>query len=140
MKILAAVDGSPYTKRMLAYLAAHDDWLGKQHEYSVLHVVAPVPARAAAALDKQMLKAFYDDECERVFKPIRAFFGRQGLKAHFVGKVGAAGETVATTAEKGDFDLVVMGSRGHGSLVNLVVGSVANRVLASCRVPLLLIR
>ena len=32
MKILAAVDGSPYTKRMLAYLAAHDEWLGAQHE------------------------------------------------------------------------------------------------------------
>ena len=24
MKILLAVDGSPYTKKMLAYLAAHD--------------------------------------------------------------------------------------------------------------------
>jgi hypothetical protein len=28
MKILVAVDGSPFTKRMLAYLAAHDEWLG----------------------------------------------------------------------------------------------------------------
>jgi hypothetical protein len=28
MKILIAADGSPYTKRMLAYLAAHDEWLG----------------------------------------------------------------------------------------------------------------
>ena len=28
MKILVAADGSPYTKRMLAYVAAHDEWLG----------------------------------------------------------------------------------------------------------------
>ena len=27
MKILLAVDGSPFTKRMLAYLATHDDLL-----------------------------------------------------------------------------------------------------------------
>ena len=28
MKVLVAVDGSSYSKRMLAYLAAHDEWLG----------------------------------------------------------------------------------------------------------------
>ena len=30
MKILVAVDGSKYTKRMLAYLAAHDEWFGRK--------------------------------------------------------------------------------------------------------------
>jgi hypothetical protein len=49
MKILVAVDGSPFTKRMLAYLAAHDEWLGDAHQYTVLHTVAAaVPPRAAA--------------------------------------------------------------------------------------------
>ena len=43
MKILIPVDGSPFTKRMLGYLAAHDEWLGKQHEYTVLHVETPLP-------------------------------------------------------------------------------------------------
>ena len=39
MKILVAVDGSDYTKRMLAYLAAHDEWLGDHHEYTLVHAV-----------------------------------------------------------------------------------------------------
>ena len=43
MKILLAVDGSDYTKRMLAYLAAHDEWLGDRHEYTVLNTVTLVP-------------------------------------------------------------------------------------------------
>jgi hypothetical protein len=30
MKILIAADGSTYTKRMLAFIAAHDEWLGPQ--------------------------------------------------------------------------------------------------------------
>ena len=30
MKILIAVDGSAYTKRMLAFIGAHDEWLGPQ--------------------------------------------------------------------------------------------------------------
>jgi nucleotide-binding universal stress UspA family protein len=140
MKILAAVDGSPFTKRMLAYLAAHDEWLGPQHQYTLLHAVPPVPPRAAAALDKETLKAYYEDEGEKVFKPIRTFFSKQGLTAQYLVKVGPAGDSIAGMADKGRFDLVVLGSHGHGTLTNLVLGSVATKVMARCKVPVLVIR
>jgi len=140
MKILLAVDGSPYTKRMLAYLAAHDEWLGPQHEYVVMHVVPQVPARAAAVLDKATLKGYYDDSAAQVFKPIRAFCERQGLRAVFVGKSGPVAETVAAQAARSRCDLIVMGSHGHRPLANLVLGSVATNVLARSRVPVLLVR
>jgi len=140
MKILAAVDGSPYTKRMLAYLAAHDEWLGSHHEYTLLHAVPAVPPRAAALLEKETLKAYYDDMAEKVFKPIRSFFARQGLKASFVTRIGPAGEIIAEAASKGRYDLLILGSHGHGTLTNLVMGSVATKVLASCDTPVLLIR
>lgn len=140
MKILVAVDGSAYTKRMLAYLAAHDEWLGEQHDYTVLHVVPAVPPRAAAALDKAILSAYYDAEAEKVFKSIRAFFGKQKLNATFVAKVGHAADHLAATASKGKFDLLVMGSHGHSTLGNLVMGSVATKVMAHCDTPVLLVR
>jgi len=127
MKILAAVDGSPYTKRMLAYLVAHDEWLGAQHEYTVLHAVPPLPPRAAAVIDRDTLKSYYDDEAEKVFKPIRAFFAKQGLKAGFEAKVGPAAEVVISRVAKGGFDLIVMGSRGHGGHAAALIGSVAAR-------------
>lgn len=140
MKILVAVDGSTYTKRMLAYLTAHDEWLGSGHDYTVLHTVPPVPARAAAVLDKDVLKDYYLSEAEKVFKPIRSFFTRQGISASYQAKVGHAGDTIAAVAEKGRFDLLVMGSHGHGTLTNLVMGSVATKVLAHCSTPVLLVR
>ncbi len=140
MKILVAADGSSFTKRMLAYLAAHDDWLGAQHQYTVLTAVPAVPPRAAAVLDKATLKGYYDESADKVFKPIRTFFNKQGIKAEFVGKVGHAADLIADTAAKGKFDLVVMGSHGHGSLKNLVLGSVATKVLANCGTPVLLVR
>ncbi len=140
MKILVAVDGSPYTRKMLAYLAAHDEWLGASHEYTVINAVAAVPPRAAAVLDKTVLKAHYDDEAERVFKPIRTFFTKQGIKASFVAKVGAPADLIAALTAKGDFDLLMMGSHGHGSLANLIMGSTATKVLAACQTPVLLIR
>ncbi len=140
MKILLAVDGSPYTKRMLAYLAAHDEWLGAHHEYTLVHAVPPVPARAASALDKATVKGYYDDAAEQVFKPIRRFFERQGLNAQYVGRVGRAAEVIVAQAAKGGCDLIVMGSHGHGALARLVLGSVATRVVAESKVPVLLIR
>ena len=140
MKILAAVDGSPTTKRMLAYLAAHDEWLGGRHTYTVVHVAPAVPPRAAAVLEKALLAAHYAEESEKVFKPIRAFFARQGLEAKFVAKVGPAAEVIADAAKKGGQDLIILGSHGHGALANLVMGSVATQVLARCSTPTLLIR
>jgi nucleotide-binding universal stress UspA family protein len=140
MKILVAADGSAFTKRMLAYLAAHDEWLGGQHDYTVVFSVMAVPPRAAAALDKTLLTSYYEAEAEKVFKPIRTFFGKQKINADFVTKIGHAAENIAGLAEKGKFDLIMMGSHGHGTLGNLVMGSVATKVMAHCGTPVLLVR
>ena len=108
MKILVPVDGSAFTKRMLAYLAAHDEWLGDQQQYTLLHVTPAVPARAASVIDKAVLRGYYTDESEKVFKPLRAFFSKQRIEAAFVAKVGSAADVIAEVANKGKFDLVMM--------------------------------
>jgi len=140
MQILVAADGSRYTKRMLAYLAAHDEWLGASHQYTVMTVVMAMPSRAAAVLGKDVAKSYYEEEAAKVFKPIRAFLSRQGISANFVSKVGHAAELIGKQAESGRYDLLMMGSHGHGNLTSLVMGSVATQVLARCRTPLLLVR
>lgn len=140
MKILVAVDGSSYTKRMLAYLAAHDEWLGDAHKYTVVHAVPAVPPRAAAVLDKEVLKSYYEDEAEKVLKTIRTFFGKQRIQAEYVSKIGPAADVIAALANKGKFDLLMMGSHGHSTLGNLVMGSVATKVMAHCTAPVLLVR
>lgn len=43
-------------------------------------------------------------------------------------------------AKQGEFDLLVMGSHGHGALGNLVMGSVATKVMATCTTPILIVR
>lgn len=140
MKILIAADGSDYTKRMLAYLAAHDEWLGGAHRYTVLTATPPVPARAAAVMDRDTLKDYYADSAEAIFKPVRTFFKKQGIEAGFLAKVGHAPEVIAKTADAGRFDLLLMGSHGHGSLANLVMGSVVTKVMAACKTPVLIVR
>ena len=141
MKILIAVDGSDYTKRMLAYLAAHEELFGgNRHEYTIVHGVLAVPHRAAAFAGPKLVHEFYEADAEDVFRPIRAFFTQQGIEATFVHTIGHAAESIARMADEGRFDLLVMGSRGHSEVINLVLGSMVTKVLAKTSVPVLLIR
>ena len=140
MKILLAADGSKTTQRMFAYVAAHDEWLGAAHQYTVLHVVPFMPARVAALTSDEQIQRYYRDEAQRVFKPIKAFFKKQGLRADFVSQAGNVAAVIAKFADRGGFDLLVMGSHGHDNLANLLMGSVATKVLASSKVAVLLLR
>jgi nucleotide-binding universal stress UspA family protein len=140
MKILLAVDGSAYTHRMLAYLVAHDEWLGDRHDYHVLHVVLPVPHRAASFVGPETVRRFHEDDAETVLRPVRAFFELRRIPAQYHWHVGNRAEVIAHEATEGRYDLVMMGSHGHGQLANVVLGSVATQVLARCHTPVLIIR
>ena len=140
MNILLAVDGSAYTKKMLAYLATHEDLLGASHSYTVLTVQSPLPPRARAALGKEVVDSYHAEEADKIMAPVAKFLGRHGVEAKRMYKVGPVGETIAKVADTGKFDLLVMGPHGHGALATLVVGSVTTQVLAHCKVPLLIVR
>jgi len=140
MKILLAVDGSAYTKKMLAYLTTHLEVFSASNEFTLFTVQMPLPPRARAAVGAQVVNSYYAEESEKVTAPVVKFLKRHGIDAQVVHKTGSPGELIAKQANAGDFDLVMMGSHGHGALGNLVMGSVATQVLAHCKVPVLLVR
>lgn len=139
MKILLAVDGSTYTKKMLAYLAANDLFSPK-NEYTAFTAQLVLPTQARTALGKELVHKYYVDEGQRVMGPVTKFLARHGITATCLWKTGKPGELISKMADEGKFDLVVMGSHGHSALMNLVVGSVATQVLAGCKVPVLVVR
>ena len=51
----------------------------------------------------------------------------------------APGDEIAAFAARRKLDLLVMGTHGHGALKSLLLGSVATRVAARCKTPLLLV-
>lgn len=140
MKILLAVDGSPYSKKMLAYLSTHEALLSPQHAYTIFTVQPALPPRARAAVGKDAVQTYYAEESEKVLAPVAKFLNRHGINATSSWKAGHAGECIAKLAQSGQFDLLVMGSHGHSALTNLVMGSVTTQVLAHCKVPVLLVR
>jgi nucleotide-binding universal stress UspA family protein len=140
MKVLLAVDGSEYTQRMLDYIDAHAELFGDRHAYTVVYAVPAVPARAASVLGHDEMQAYYSEEAEKVFAPVRAFFDKRGLEAEYQRSIGHAANAIAKLADSGGYDLLVMGSHGHGALGKIVMGSTTTQVLARCRTPLLMIR
>lgn len=141
MKILLAVDGSTYSKKMLAYLATHEGIFSTaNNDYTVFTAQAALPTRARAVVGKEVVDNYYAEESEKVMAPVTKFLLRHGIHAKTLWKVGNAGELIGKLAEDGEFDMVVMGSHGHGAWANLVMGSVATQVMAHCTVPVLMVR
>lgn len=138
-RILLAIDGSPYTKRVLAYLGAHEELLGTGHDYTALTVLAPLPTYVGNCIPGP-LDDYYHQEAERLMASVRDFARRHHWTLHERYVVGDPGDAIAEQATSGHHDLVVMGTHGHSNLLNVVMGSVATRVLARCKIPVLLIR
>lgn len=139
MKVLLAVDGSDYTKRMLAYLGAHEELLGPAHTYTAFTVPTPIPPHAARHIERQTLEDYYRDEATKVLEPIATFAAQNGWSLATLYRPGHAADEIAGLADREAFDLIVMGTHGHSALGSLVLGSVASGVLARARKPVLLI-
>ena len=140
MKILLAVDGSAYTQKMLTYLTSHQEMLGAGQEYTIITVQPLLPARARAALGKEVVDEYYDEESTKILQPVQEFLKSRGVQAQSISKIGPIADTIIHAAQDGKFDLIVMGTHGHGALGRLVMGSVSSQVLAGCTIPVLLIR
>jgi len=140
MKILMPVDGSDYTKRMLAYLAAHSELLPGDHEYTVFNVIEPFSPYDRSFAKPVSMEDFMREQAERVLGPVRAFVQQQGWKVQTDYSPGSAVQAIVEKAEALKPDLIVMGTHGRSPVGSFVLGSVANGVLGNCKIPVLLIR
>ena len=140
MKILLAVDGSEFTKRMLAYVGAHQLFLGAGNQLTALTVTARVPPQVTHHINRSELEVYYAEQAAEVLRPVKAFADQHQWELTTRHEVGHAAETIAKAADQGGFDLLVLGSHGHSALGSLVLGSVVSGVLARCKTPILLIR
>jgi nucleotide-binding universal stress UspA family protein len=139
MKVLVAVDGSECSRRVVDYLATQP-WPGLGDGLSVFTVVLPVPHRAAAFAGPELVHQYYADDAEQALRPVRERLAAWPAAIEYSHVVGHPAEAIVHKAQAGHVDLIVMGSHGHSPVANVVLGSVATRVLAGCTIPVLLIR
>jgi nucleotide-binding universal stress UspA family protein len=141
MKILIAVDGSAYTTKAVEHVVRHLDWFQGKPELHLLHVKLPIPpGRSRAFLSGDAINSYYREDSEEALAPAEALLKKQEIPCHASWKVGDIAEEIRAYANKNEIDMIVMGSHGHGALQNLVMGSVATKVLAATTVPVLIVR
>jgi nucleotide-binding universal stress UspA family protein len=140
MKILFAADGSKFTKKALAFLATHENLAGPGDELVVVHVQPPVPPRVKTMVGGVIVNDYYRDESKKVLDPIERFLKRHATPFRVQWVIGSPAEEVLRIAKKEKAQMIVMGTHGHGLLGRALMGSVAQRVVADCDVPVLLVR
>lgn len=141
MKILLAVDGSAYSRKAVRHLIKHFAWFDNPPELHLLHVKLPLPpGRARAFLGDDTVTAYYREESLAALEPSEKILRKAGIAFHSACKVGDVAGEIQSYVKKNKIDMIVMGSHGHGALANLVMGSVATKVLAVTQVPVLIVR
>lgn len=140
MNILLAVDGSKNSLDAVASLIRHVDWFSAPPKVRLLYVHLPVPKVGALGPSKTALARYYNEEGAEHLAKANRLLDKANLPHVVSILVGDPAETICKVAKAEKCDLICMGSRGLGATANLVLGSVATKVLHGAKVPVLLVK
>jgi nucleotide-binding universal stress UspA family protein len=140
MRILVAVDGSKFTKKALAFLVNQSSLSAQPNTLHILNVEMPIPPRARAAVGRAIVDDYHQKEADKVLQPIRKFLDRHPVSYTADWVVGHPADEIVKAAKADKSHLIVMGTHGHGVIGRVLMGSVAQRVVSHCDVPVLLVR
>jgi nucleotide-binding universal stress UspA family protein len=103
---------------------------------------APVPHEAPDAPEVRVAPAHHSTEAAAryILKQAGGILQEAGVNVIVEDLEGPAANAILNVADVRECDLIVMGSRGYGRLVSLILGSVSYRVLAQAPVPVLIVK
>jgi nucleotide-binding universal stress UspA family protein len=134
--ILLASDGSSHSFRAAEKAAG----LAKLHN-SIIDVVYSIDSSTSKA-DVLTNNSKYEVEKKRKEKlaPIVGLLKKEGItyKVHMIH--GDPGSAIVDFANKGNYDCVVVGSRGLNKLQTMVLGSVSHKIAKRVEVPVLIVK
>jgi nucleotide-binding universal stress UspA family protein len=142
-RILVPVDGSPTSTAVIGPAEKFAQLYGS--DVLVLHVETPyVPPSPVlpgmeVVLPKMVPPATPSENDEVTAKPA-ARFTQAGLKATRLTTVGEPASEILDLSVNRAMDLIALGTHGRSGLARWALGSVAERVLRSGEVPILLMR
>lgn len=138
MRILLASDGSRSSTNAAKYLVKH--LLREKPDVLVLNADAPLSRSVAIELGSDEVARYHAENSVAALKPVLSLLQRARVKHREKSLVGDPASTILEVAVKEKCDLIVMGSHGRNALKSLFLGSVALKVIADGRVPVLVVR
>ena len=141
MKILVPVDGSKSSLNAAKYAAK----LVKDFRSKCTITLASIHDDIGLGHVKQFVaKSVVDDYLrevsEKELKTAQKALDSTGIKHTMVIKRGNVAQEIINLANKEKFDLIVMGSKGRTGILDALMGSVAQKVSAGAKQPVLLVK
>lgn len=142
MKFLVAIDGSDYSLKTLE--KAIELAIPLKAEVTVLTVTQNVPvyifpegfsAEEFISIERQLEKNAKD-----IINQAELKLQKKGVKADAVLGKGSPADFICKVAEEGNYDLIILGSRGLGGFKQLILGSVSNKVAQFAKKSVLIVK
>ncbi|MHA7646605.1 universal stress protein [Nitrosopumilus sp. S4] len=135
-KILVPLDGSSNSYRGLD-VAIH---MARQCQASitglyVLGITKPNPNDPISPLEKVLL-----EYAQKIMKKSKLIAAKKGILFYDSVSYGDDEKRIVEIAEKKNFDLIVIGSRGMGSAKEIFLGSTSKYVLHKSKKPVLIVK
>jgi len=142
LKLLVPVDGSESSGRAVDHLIKHLGWFKGGVEIHLLNVQQPIPYgnRVGSVIGHDKLAQYHQEEGMAALKTATQKLDAAQLKYHYHIGVGSEAEVICQYVNEKSCDQIFMGTRGLGSVSNLVLGSVATKVIHLSPVPVLLVK
>ena len=142
VKFLVPVDGSESSKRVVDDLIKRRAWFKDGVEIHLLNVQPPIPygERVSNVVGHDRIAKFHQEEGMAALKPAMAQLDAAKVPYHHHIGVGDPAEIICKYVKEKRCDQIYMGTRGLGSVSNLLVGSVATKVIHLSTVPVLLVK
>lgn len=140
MKVLLPVDGSELSMEAVhRVLAARDQ--GLPVEVVLVNVQEPANLyELVVAHDADVLSQVSTDAGMHCLEPARALLSAAGVECVYEVATGDPAHMAIEVGERHGVDLVVMGAESAGALGSGLVGSVANEVLRTSTVPVVIVK
>lgn len=140
MKILVATDGSKNSLRAVRHLVKLAPEFKDPLKVTLVSVHDDVALRHAERfVGRAAVNDYLRDLSEKDLAEARRALDKAQIHHDMVIRTGHVASEIVAVGAAGKFDLIVLGAKGRSAIKDLLVGSVAKRVMELSKIPLLLI-
>ncbi len=136
-RILLASDGSDHSVRA-AKKAAELAKLNADSEITVVYVIDGQTSKEDVLHNPD--RSVGEEKRKMRLQPVTSLLNSENLNFKLEKLLGEPGPAIVDFANKNEFDVVVVGSRGLNGLQEMVLGSVSHKVAKRVKAPVMIVK
>jgi nucleotide-binding universal stress UspA family protein len=140
LSFLLPIDGSTPSLRAIDYLLQVAKELKAPPTVHLLNVQPSLHGDISRFVSAEQLAEFHRDEGHKALREAAEKLAGSGLDVHQHVVVGECVPAILEVAKREACNQIIIGSRGHGGLSGVLLGSVSARLTHHSPLPLILVR